>query len=221
MSADLHTLTGAYALHAVADTERVTFERHLTECASCAQEVRELLATAARLGSATAAEPPPHLRHVVLARIHTEHQIRPRRRRGPALATRLLAGAAAVLVAVTVSLGVLVAQRGDEHRQADVLTSVLLARDVRAVHAGGITVVVSRAQDRGVLLADLPPAPDGHAYQVWTIDSRYHPAGTLAAGRATSELTGVAAADRVAVTVEPDGGSPRPTTAAVAEAVIP
>jgi anti-sigma-K factor RskA len=218
-SADLHTLTGAYVLHAVSDTERVAFERHLTECAACAQEVRELRETAARLGRSTAATPPPHLRHAVLARVHTEHQTRPRRRRGPALATRLIAGAAAVLVAV--SLGVLVVQRDHGLDQADMLTSVLLAPDAQSVHAGGITVVVSRAQDRGMLLADLPPAPDGHGYQVWTVDSRYHPAGTLAGGHGTSELTGVAAADRVAVTVEPDGGSPRPTTEPVAEAVLP
>jgi anti-sigma-K factor RskA len=221
-SADLHTLTGAYVLHAVSDTERVAFERHLTECAACAQEVWELRETAARLGRSTAVTPPPHLRHAVLARIHTEHQTRPRRRRGPALATRLIAAAAAVLVVV--SLGVLVVRRDhdpEDLEQVDVLTSVLLAPDARSVHAGGITVVVSRAQDRGMLLADLPPAPDGHGYQVWTVDSRYHPAGTLAGGHGTSELTGVATADRVAVTVEPDGGSPQPTTEPVAEAVLP
>jgi anti-sigma-K factor RskA len=221
MSADRHTLTGAYVLHAVSDIERVKFERHLSECAACAREVRELLETAARLGGATAAEPPPHLRHVVLARVHTERRTSPRRHRGPALATRPLAGTAAGLVAVTVALGVLAAQRDDDLQQADVLPSVLLAPDVRAIHAGGVTVVVSRAQDRGVLLADLPPAPDEHAYQVWTIDSRYHPAGMLADGHANSELTGVASAERVAVTVEPDGGSPRPTTAPIAEAAIP
>jgi len=217
-SGDLHTLTGAYVLHAVSDTERVAFERHLTECAACAQEVRELRETAARLGHSTAVTPPPHLRHAVLARIHTEQQTRPRRRRGPALATRLIAGAAAVLVAV--SLGMLAVQRGHDLEQADMLTSVLLAPDAQSVHAGDITVVVSRAQDRGMLLADLPPAPDGHGYQVWTVDSRYHPAGTLAGGHGTSELTGVATADRVAVTVEPDGGSPQPTTGPVAEAVL-
>jgi anti-sigma-K factor RskA len=53
------------------------------------------------------------------------------------------------------------------------------------------------------------------------VDSRYHPAGTLSGGHDTSELTGVATAARVAVTVEPAGGSPQPTTGPVAEAVLP
>ncbi|HYN16781.1 MAG TPA: zf-HC2 domain-containing protein, partial [Actinomycetes bacterium] len=52
MSADLHTLTGAFAAHALSDTERLAFERHLEACPACAQEVRELQATTARLGSA-------------------------------------------------------------------------------------------------------------------------------------------------------------------------
>ena len=61
MSADLHTLTGAYAAHALSDTERLAFERHLDACPACAQEVRELTETAARLGGAVAAPPPPDL----------------------------------------------------------------------------------------------------------------------------------------------------------------
>ena len=40
MSADLHTLTGAYAADALSDTEQLAFERHLTACPACAQEVR-------------------------------------------------------------------------------------------------------------------------------------------------------------------------------------
>ena len=51
-TAELHTLTGAYALHALPEDERVAFERHLGACEACAQEVRELSATAARLGLA-------------------------------------------------------------------------------------------------------------------------------------------------------------------------
>lgn len=82
---DLHTLTGAHVLHATADTERAAFERHLADCVSCAQEVRELRDTAARLGLTTAVAPPPHLRSAVLTRIHTERQTR---RRRPVLAAR-------------------------------------------------------------------------------------------------------------------------------------
>jgi len=38
---DLHTLTGAYALDALADGSELTrFSRHLNRCQSCASEVR-------------------------------------------------------------------------------------------------------------------------------------------------------------------------------------
>jgi anti-sigma factor RsiW len=36
MTADLHTLTGAYVLHALSESERAAFERHLADCAACA-----------------------------------------------------------------------------------------------------------------------------------------------------------------------------------------
>jgi anti-sigma factor RsiW len=223
MSVDLHTLTGAYALHATSDTERVAFERHLTDCPSCGQEVRELRETAARLGLTTAAIPPPHLRHAVLTRIHRERQTRALRRRGPALATRLVGAAAAVLLAVTVSLGAMLMARHHDLDQArhrtDMLTAVVQAQDARFAHADGFTVVVSRSQDRGVLIADLPPAPDGHTYQAWTVDTAYHSAGTLTDGM--TELTGIATADHVAITVEPEGGSTQPTTKAITETAIP
>ncbi|WP_031099410.1 RskA family anti-sigma factor, partial [Streptomyces sp. NRRL S-15] len=81
-TAELHTLTGAYALHALPDDERVAFERHLGVCGACAQEVRELSATAARLGLAVSAVPPPALRDRVLREITTVRQEAPSHARG-------------------------------------------------------------------------------------------------------------------------------------------
>ncbi|WP_422664489.1 zf-HC2 domain-containing protein [Streptomyces mirabilis] len=52
--ADLHTLTGAYALPALDEEERGRFDRHAADCESCRREVRELAAAAARLGLAAA-----------------------------------------------------------------------------------------------------------------------------------------------------------------------
>lgn len=219
MTIDRHTLTGAHVLHATSDTERVAFERHLAGCVPCAQEVRELHETAARLGLAATTTPPPHLRDAVLARIHTA----PRTRR-PAVATRLATAAAVVLLTVTLSLtAMLVTQRDDLARarhRTDVLATVLHAGDARFTHDDGVTVISSRARDRAVLLTDLPPAPDGHTYQAWLVDTRYRSAGTLD-GHTMTELTGVATADQLAITVEPAGGSTEPTTTPVAEAAIP
>jgi anti-sigma factor RsiW len=61
MRAEPHVLTGAYAAHALSDVERAAFQRHLETCPACAREVRELRATLARLGSATATAPPAGL----------------------------------------------------------------------------------------------------------------------------------------------------------------
>ena len=75
--AELHTLTGAYAVHALSEAEREEFRRHLAQCEPCAQEVRELRATAARLGTAAAVTPAPEMKDRVLARIANVRQLPP------------------------------------------------------------------------------------------------------------------------------------------------
>ena len=42
MSPDLHHLSGAYAVDALDDAERTSFEQHLAGCADCRAEVAEL-----------------------------------------------------------------------------------------------------------------------------------------------------------------------------------
>ncbi len=72
----------------------------------------------------------------------------------------------------------------------------------------------------GVLLmaSNLPPLPAGRTYQMWLIPKggAPQPAGlfqSLANGTALHTQPGVVAADTtVAVTVEPEAGSPAPTT---------
>ena len=141
MSADLHTLTGAYAAHALSDTERLAFERHLDACPACAQEVRELEATAARLGAAVAAPPPPELWDRIRAEALVTRQLPPvaeRRRQAGRRVPPLLAAAAALLVAVlsvtALNLGLLGrADRAD--RTAELVAAVLAAPDARRVAA--------------------------------------------------------------------------------------
>ena len=74
MSPDLHHLSGAYAVDALDDAERTSFEQHLAVCADCRAEVAELSATAHSLGSLAEATPPPSLRAAVLGGIA---QVRP------------------------------------------------------------------------------------------------------------------------------------------------
>jgi anti-sigma-K factor RskA len=64
---DMHILAGAYALNALSPEELEPFVEHLSECDSCAVEVREWQATLAELGESMAVAPPPELRNLVLA----------------------------------------------------------------------------------------------------------------------------------------------------------
>ncbi|MEU3302581.1 anti-sigma factor [Streptomyces sp. NPDC006678] len=66
---ELHSATGAYALHALPDDERRAFEEHLASCEACAREVAELQVSAARLAQPVAVVPPSSLWRRVQERI--------------------------------------------------------------------------------------------------------------------------------------------------------
>ncbi|WP_327237425.1 anti-sigma factor [Streptomyces sp. NBC_01317] len=198
-TADLHTLTGAYALHALAGDEEAAFERHLEVCPACAQEVRELAATAARLGRAVTVVPPPALKEQVLRRIATERQDPPKlaphtrggggggAARGRALSRFVLAAC----LAAAVGFGGIAVWQHQEVRDArqraeaaddrgqqrsEALAAVLAAPDAK-ISTGKLadgatgTVVVSRDRDRAAFIASgLPRTPAGKVYQLWYDD---------------------------------------------------
>ncbi|MGW7055485.1 anti-sigma factor [Streptomyces sp. NPDC054887] len=245
-TAELHTLTGAYALHALSAGERAEFERHLEDCAPCAQEVRELTATAARLGLAVTMTPSAALKEQVMRRITTERQDPPKVQQPAPVATargrrrvlpRLVL--AACLAAATAFGGVAVwqnqeardarqqAQRSEQRSEA--LASVLAAPDAKLT-TGKLTdgatgtVVVSRDRNRAVFLASgMPEPPSGKVYQLWFDDGgTMRSAGLMdrsaLAGPAAAVLMEgpVDSAEGMGITVEPAGGSPRPTTTPLA-----
>src|SRR5436190_3521266 len=75
---DLHSLAGAYALHALdSPAERDRFERHLTRCPSCTAEVRGFREVATAMAFAATAEAPPELRGRVLAAAARTRQLPP------------------------------------------------------------------------------------------------------------------------------------------------
>ena len=238
-SPDIHALGGAYALDAVDDLERVAFDRHLRECETCALEVAEYRETVTRLADGTWSVPPPRLREQVLARAAATPQLPPNgRRRGapsPVARWRRLAAAAAVVgvlgIGTAATTYAVQEQRLSEERAAVALAqqragriqTVLAASDA-ALHGGEltgggrVTVVVSDTEDAGVVvLADAPaPGPD-RAYQLWLVpDGSVTPvsAGVLPAGQAeaTELIEGVRGRAAFAVSLEPAGGSPQPST---------
>jgi anti-sigma-K factor RskA len=231
VSPDLHTLSGAYSLDAMPAEERAQFEDHLAQCDSCAEEVLELRATAARLGAAVAADPPPHLRERVLGEASRTRQLPPvpapvAARRPSRTALRLLAVAAAVLAVLAGALGV-AAYRADQRAdriaaESRQVTRVLGAGDAvtvsGAVEGGGRgTVVASRRLGEVAFVADdLPEAGGARTYQLWLIPARgpARSAGLIGGeGGDRRELVAGDLSDvaTFGVSVEPEGGSPQPT----------
>ncbi|BBH67766.1 hypothetical protein ACTI_44510 [Actinoplanes sp. OR16] len=232
MSADIHSLTGAYALDAVDDLERAAVDRHLRECAPCRVEAAEFAQAAARLADGTWSVPPPRLRDNVLASVATTRQVpvqTPRRaRRG--FRSRWVAAAAAVVAAVGTGTAVFTVQEQrvlEERTVAEAarvreaqVQEVLGAPDVvlrdQSLSSGGkVTVAYSRMRDSGVIMmaADAPPA-NGQVFQLWTVRSGEPVSeGVLASGQTTvvTVVHGMASASVVGVSVEPPGGSAAPT----------
>ncbi|MGW0683897.1 anti-sigma factor [Streptomyces sp. NPDC002754] len=248
-TADLHTLTGAYALHALSDDERADFEQHLAHCEACAQESAELAATAARLGLATTVTPRPDLRGKVLRRITTVRQESPREpalsRAGRTAGTkgRLLSRwALAACFAAAAALGgtaVWQHQRAEDAqeqaRQAeagnDQIAAVLAAPDAKTGSAklgdgADGTVVVSKSRDRAVFIASgMARPPQGKVYQLWYDDGgTMRSAGLMDTNRRDQAVLLSGAVDEASgmgITVEPAGGSKQPTTDPVALMPLP
>ena len=231
-------LAAAYALGALTDEERREFEAYLAEHPELQAEVEELGETARLLALAPQEhEPSPNLRRNLLERVgaapDTPLMDRPRRQAG--LGTLLGPGglaAAAAVVAVLVGLFAwnLSLQNSNEALRADVqelrdeseaLQAEVEDRRTYELQGSG-TASEARGQlamigdDRAVLVAEnLPPAPEGQVYEAWVLrDGVPEPAGLFeprdgsAAAPVEAPMEG---ADAVAVTLEPDGGSPMPT----------
>ncbi len=88
------------------------------------------------------------------------------------------------------------------------------------IDGGQATVWASRSLNRFVVQTeDLPPLPEGKAYEMWLQDSKdgMVPAGLMGAEDDTVVLEGdVANAVAAGITVEPAAGSTVPTTDPVA-----
>lgn len=244
--AGLHTLAGAYAMNALDPRDAARFERHLARCDSCAQEVRGLRETTARLGAAVAAQPPLGLREQVITAARQTRQLGPasigRRSAVPASAGWRRWAPRLALVAVAASLaggtvaGVTAvgAQHRLDHAEAggSAIAAVLTARDAHmmtkpAAGGGSATVVMSHSKRMLVFTTkDLPALPGARAYQLWVMG----PAGDRSAGmlpRPQRGMTtpvvasGLGGGDAVGLTVEPSAGSPRPTTPPVLLLALP
>jgi len=257
-----------YALGALDEEDRASFEAHLATCTICAAEVRELTDVAGLLASAAPhVPPPPRLRERIMSNARAVRPISvgapPKSqptaeakatgdssgvRRSNVARPQLvpwLAAAAAVIFAVYLgqryrserAARVVAEQALDSARltldsastrlaRRDSLIASLVAPDVQAVSVSGTgpspsaRYFLDRRAGRIVIAANsLPPAARGRTYQLWGIATGRPPVSlgtfnTDSGGRALASMT-VPAGLRIAVTAvtdEPAGGSPQPTT---------
>ena len=204
---ELHQLTAAYVLDALDGAELERFEEHLAECPSCREEIAELAETVGALAyGAPPVVPPPTLRGRILDAARAERAsvtvLRPRWAVPVAAAAAIAACAAIGLGAWDISL------HGDLGGRGSALEHVALT-------GGTGSVLVTPGGSGALVVSDLVRAPAGHTYEAWVIQGHAAaPAGVFAAGTPTTIVAlsrPVPAGSRVAVTVEPAGGTSAPT----------
>lgn len=190
---DPHALAGAYALDALAAAGRARFERHLASCPTCPREVRGFTETAAVLGLAVAATPPPALKGRVLADVAA------------------LAGARAVDAEIARLLSAPDALVASAATAAGGTATVVASRRAAAVVFTSVGLPV------------LPPASVYELWFIGAVGARPAGLVPAAAGQGTPPLLapGLSGGDAIGVTVEPAGGSAAPTTAPIVVLSLP
>ncbi len=243
-TADVHTLSGAYALDALDAEEAAVFREHLSGCAACTQEVAELRAAAARMGAVETVAPPAELRARVLAAADRTPQQPPVPRRAedrvvttfrdPARSGsprgnrsgrrwhRLAVAAAAVLIVGGGAVGI-GQVLGSDPEQLTPAEQVFRADDATKVDEptrNGGTLLVAVSPGRGEMAVDtaeLPELDGGRVYQLWTVgvDDAAVSVGVIESPGETAAMEMPPAGTKVALTIEPSGGSEQPTEAPI------
>ena len=218
----MRSLIAPFVLGAVDSKEEPAIRDHLLECDECRGEADGFLQVVSRLPLAVEAEPLPRgFSEGVLARVSEDRPVigAPAGHRGRGRWVRwwsLLPAAA--LLAVSAVLGfALLDARNDLDLQQEVTAALLESEEGLRLSGRGAVAALVPADDGSVFVVDgLDTAPGEKIYQLWLLrgDGPVS-AGTFDVedGRALvrtdhriGDFTGVA------VTVEPEGGSPQPTT---------
>ena len=207
----------AYMLDALPGDEARRFERHLDGCPRCQERAGWLRASVEMLPAAVEqVEPPPALRERLMATVREEAE---QAGRAPARTARrrswrnlftiprpALAMAAVLIAAVAVGGYALGAGGGDGDETVT----------AQGKAPAGATAIVERTGDKGILrVSGLPQHTDG-IYEVWIErDGQVVPSTLFQVHRdgtgAAAIPEGLADADQLMVTLEPPGGSTKPT----------
>jgi Anti-sigma-K factor rskA. len=217
---ELRGLLGAFALGAVDPDEHEQVEEFVLDDREARAELHQLEHAVAWLGHAS---PRPSAQSWDALRLEMDRDLATpgtvtsmaafeshRNRRGW---RQLIAVAAAAVILVGTAIGV---ARVIEKDSGPTTRTV-------ALHApSGRTAVeasIAANGDGSIHTSNLPAAPAGHVYQLWaqpTSTAPMHSAGILGRSPAGHHVHIPPGSVRIAISVEPDGGSPAPTTDPVA-----
>jgi anti-sigma-K factor RskA len=174
------------------------------------------------MGASEATVPPAGLKARVLAGAARQPQLPPKvgRTRPRRWTPRLLAAAAAVVLVVAAGVGIAVDRALQQPPPA------MSASVARVFHAGDAHTAMMRTSNGGRIAvatsvsldemavdgAQLPALGNGEVYQLWAIaHGKPHSAGLLVDPGKGAAMAMPKAGVRVAITIEPSGGSPQPT----------
>ena len=221
---EIQSLIAAYAMGAVPEDEIPAIRAHILSCEICFAEAESYTEVLSTLASSVPAVPLPagFAEQVAAAARGESVESAPEStgsRRDRWAWRALMPGVALLSVLALIGTGVALVRSAD--RQREYLSAVAsLVRDPNAFALegpGGAEARLASTDDGLVLVAvDLGEAPTARDYQLWLIkDGVPTPGVTFDAGdsvvvvEAPQDLEGYEGA---AITVEPEGGSRRPTT---------
>ncbi len=230
----MRDLAPGYALGALTPEETKSFEAALATSPELQREVAELRELNALLAQRDRQAPPPQLKQRLRERIGAEkHAALPRTRSRLPQALLGLGLAASLVLALGLYLRLRSLQQtltGNEQRLAEreATLNALLEPTVQltTLTATGaappiVQVFWNRAANTLILHTfRLKPAPDGRIYQLWLLPKQGKPIpstlfNTESTGHQLVQGVAVPADQQIAgfaLTVEPAGGSPQPTT---------
>lgn len=226
---DVHHLAAAYALNALDPEERREFEAHYPTCSICVDEVTSFRIVAAHLAEGVQAQPPEELKTKIMGEVLQTRQMSPlvpeplvdlsERRRadrgqhGGAGQRLILVGAAAALVLIA-GLAFFGFRTSDTER---VLAAPDAVVTVLEGESGSVTVVWSDELDQVAIIGNgMPETGPNAELALWFVRAD----GVSAAGLFDSDDGVVrtvldvddAEVSGWGITIEPNGGSPQPTS---------
>ena len=204
---DIQELLGAYALDALDQIERRRVERHVATCEDCAREVAMLRDTS----SALAWLSPPEETGDLVDRMSASLPRRPRLVRARAV----IAVAAAMLIVVGAVGSIAVRQRADERARTVAIANATRHIDLIAEKGfEGTGTLHVGPQEAVLVLEGIPDPGNGRAFQLWSIADDKPSSMVVVDGEdmIIEHFDWDGTGETFAVTIEPEGGSPVPTS---------